>query len=51
MGLKKIDEVLERERGKVAAIERVGVQVEDSFAGSGGGGGEDGFREAGADDD
>jgi len=37
-------EVVEGERGEVAAVKGVGVEVEDSFAGGRCGGGNDGFR-------
>lgn len=36
--------VEEGERGEVATVEGVGVEVEDSFSGGGCGGGDDGFR-------
>lgn len=51
LGMEEGGEVGERERGEVGAVEGVGVEVEDCFSGGGGGGCEDGFREAGADDD
>ena len=37
-------EVVEGERSEVAAVEGVGVEVEDGFADGGGGSGDDGFR-------
>lgn len=37
-------EVVEGERGEVAAVEGVGVEVEDGFADGGCGGGDDRFR-------
>lgn len=42
---------MEGERGKMSAVEGVRVEVEDGFAHGGGRGGDDRFREAGADED
>lgn len=41
----------EGEGGEVAAVERARVEVKDGLSDGGCGGGDDGFRQAGADDD
>lgn len=49
MGSEEGDEVFEGERRGVSTVERVGINVEDGLPGGGGSGGDDGLREAGAD--
>lgn len=51
MGIEEGWEVVKGQRSEVAAIERVGVEVEHGFAGGGSGGGDNGFWETCADDD
>lgn len=44
MRVKKGGEFVKRERGEVGPIKRVGIEVEDGFASSGGSGSKDGLR-------
>jgi len=49
-GIEVRDEIFEGERSEMATIEGIGIEVENGFSDGGCGGGDDGFGEAGADD-
>ena len=51
MGIEESGEIGEREGGVVGTVEGVGIEVEDGFVVSGGGGSDHGFWYARADDD